>query len=186
MAIKNIAIACQGGGSHAAYTAGALPALLPRFDNAVIARSGRKQSALKEGDDEHLNLAGISGTSGGAISALLAWYGYLTSGPEDARARLDAFWDANCARQPGEQMLNEMTQWIGRVVSIDLKFSPYLPPMREIEDITTRAWPSLAKLWPALDNWIRAGYFQLRESVAPHVDFGLVGAIGISEVSRRR
>ncbi|MEN3274862.1 MAG: hypothetical protein V7631_652 [Massilia sp.] len=178
MAIKNIAIACQGGGSHAAYTAGALPALLPRFDNAVIARSGGKQSDLKEGRGEHLNLAGISGTSGGAISALLAWYGYLISGPDDARARLDAFWDANCARQPGEQMLNEMTQWMGRASTIDLKFSPYLPPMREIEDVTTRVWPSLAKLWPPLENWIRAGYFQLRESVAPHVDFGLVGAIG--------
>lgn len=178
MAIKNIAIACQGGGSHAAYTAGALPALLPRFDNAAIARSGGKQSDLKEGRGEHLNLAGISGTSGGAISALLAWYGYLTSGPEDARARLDAFWDANCARQPGEQMLNEMTQWMERVLTVDLKFSPYLPPLREIEGITTRVWPSLAKLWPPLGNWIRAGYFQLRESVAPHVDFGLVAAIG--------
>jgi predicted acylesterase/phospholipase RssA len=167
-----------GGGSHAAYTAGALPALLPRFDNAAIARSGGKQSVLKEGRGEHLNLAGISGTSGGAISALLAWYGYLISGPDDARTRLDAFWDANCARQPGEQMLNEMTQWMGRASPIDLKFSPYLPPMREIEDFTTRVWPSLAKLWPPLDNWIRAGYFQLRESVAPHVDFGVIGAIG--------
>lgn len=178
MAIKNIAIACQGGGSHAAYTAGALPALLPRFDNAAIARSGGKEGALKEGRGEHLNLTGISGTSGGAISALLAWYGYLISGPDDARARLDAFWDANCARQPGEQALNEMTQWMERILTIDLKFSPYLPPMREIEGFTTRAWPSLAKLWPPLGNWIRPGYFQLRESVAPHVDFGIVGAIG--------
>jgi predicted acylesterase/phospholipase RssA len=177
MAIKNIAIACQGGGSHAAYTAGVLPALLPRFDNAAIARSGGKQSALKEGR-EHLNLTGISGTSGGAISALLAWYGYLISGPDDARARLDAFWDANCARQPGEQMLNEMTQWMERSLTVDLKFSPYLPPLREIEDLTNRVWPSLATLWPPLGNWVRPGYFQLRESVAPHVDFGLVAAIG--------
>lgn len=29
MPIKHIAVACQGGGSHAAYAAGALPVLLP-------------------------------------------------------------------------------------------------------------------------------------------------------------
>jgi predicted acylesterase/phospholipase RssA len=178
MAIKNIAIACQGGGSHAAYTAGALPALLPRFDNLAIARSGGRDSSLKEGAEEHLNLAGISGTSGGAISALLAWYGYLTGGAGDARARLDAFWDANCAHQPGEQVLNEMTQWLGRLSSIDLKFSPYLSPLRDVNGLLTQAWPSMASLWPQLGNWIRPGYFQLRESVAPYVDFGVVGAIG--------
>jgi hypothetical protein len=36
----------------------------------------------------------------------------------------------------------------------------------------------MAKLWPPLGNWIRPGYFQLREAVAAHVDFGLVAAIG--------
>jgi predicted acylesterase/phospholipase RssA len=178
MAIKNIAIACQGGGSHAAYTAGALPVLLPRFDNVLIARSGGKRNILAEGSGEHLNLAGISGTSGGAISALLAWFGYLTGGPKAAQDRLDAFWDANCAHRPGERMLNEMTQWTGRMLSIDLKFSPYLPPMRDVERFATATWPSMTKMWPPLGNWIRDHYFQLRETVAPHVDFELVGAIG--------
>ena len=178
MAIKNIAIACQGGGSHAAYTAGALPVLLPRFDNVLIARSGGKRNFVEEGSGEHLNLAGISGTSGGAISALLAWFGYLTGGPQAAQARLDAFWDANCAHQPGERMLNEMTQLTGRMLSVDLKFSPYLPPLRDIERFATRTWPWMTNMWPPLGNWIRDHYFQLRETVAPHVDFELVGAIG--------
>jgi predicted acylesterase/phospholipase RssA len=178
MAIKNIAIACQGGGSHAAYTAGALPVLLPRFDNVRIAGSGGKRSALKDAGGEHLNLAGISGTSGGAISALLAWFGYLTGGPNDAQARLEAFWDGNCAHQPGERMLNEMTQWMGAVTSVDLKFSPYLPPLRDAGTFATGTWPWMATLWPPLGSWIRDRYFQLRETVAPHVDFGLIGAIG--------
>jgi predicted acylesterase/phospholipase RssA len=178
MAIKNIAIACQGGGSHAAYTAGALPVLLPRFDNVLIARSGGRRNMLEEGSSEYLNLAGISGTSGGAISALLAWFGYLTGGPKAAQRPLDAFWDANCAHQPGERMLNEMTQWTGRMLSIDLKFSPYLPPLREIERFATGTWPWMTKMWPPLSHWIRDHYFQLRETVAPYVDFGLVGAIG--------
>lgn len=41
MAITDIALACQGGGSHAAFTAGVLPTLLPGFENADIARFGR-------------------------------------------------------------------------------------------------------------------------------------------------
>ena len=44
------------------------------------------------------NCADIGGTSGGAISALLDWYGYLIGGPDAARARLERFWDAKCAQ----------------------------------------------------------------------------------------
>ena len=52
-----VAIACQGGGSHTAFTAGVLKGL------------------LREWDDEY-DLVGISGTSGGAFNALAAWYGW--------------------------------------------------------------------------------------------------------------
>jgi len=48
-----VAIACQGGGSHTAFTAGVLKEL------------------LREWDDEY-ELVGISGTSGGAFNALAA------------------------------------------------------------------------------------------------------------------
>lgn len=54
-----IAIACQGGGSHTAFTAGALQRLLPE-----IARP-------------EYELVGFSGTSGGAVCALLGWYGHV-------------------------------------------------------------------------------------------------------------
>lgn len=178
MPIKNIAIACQGGGSHAAFAAGALPDFLPRFDNGEIATSYERRQALEAGPDEVLNLSGISGTSGGAISALLAWYGFLTAGPEAARSKLEMFWDANCARAPGELALNEVGQWLGRMQQVDLKLSPYLSPLREVIDFATCTWPVMAKSWPALGSWIRAHYFQLRQSVEPHVDFALVAAIG--------
>lgn len=177
MPVKNIAIACQGGGSHAAYAAGALPVLLPQFRNAELATSqGRSMLAGEPGDV--LRLTGISGTSGGAISALLAWYGYLAGGPDAARAGLERFWDANCARAPGERLLNDIGQWMGSLAQVDLKFSPYLSPLREIESFATATWPMMAAMWPALGGWIRGPYFQLRESIAPHVDFDLVGAIG--------
>lgn len=57
--LRTIAIACQGGGSHAAFTAGVLPALL-------AAQTERRYRII-----------GLSGTSGGALCALVAWYGML-------------------------------------------------------------------------------------------------------------
>ncbi|WP_222706904.1 patatin-like phospholipase family protein [Massilia arenae] len=177
MPIKNIAIACQGGGSNAAYAAGALPVLLPQFRNAELATSqGRATLAEELGDV--LRLTGISGTSGGAISALLAWYGFLLGGPQAAKAGLERFWDANCAIAPGERLLNDIGQWAGSLAQVDLKLSPYLSPLREIETFATATWPMLTAMWPPLGGWIRGPYFQLRESIAPHVDFDLVGAIG--------
>jgi predicted acylesterase/phospholipase RssA len=180
MAIKNIAIACQGGGSHAAYAAGALPALLPQFSNLEIAQSSEaERRKLKDGADEKLlHLTGISGTSGGAISALLAWYSFLTGGENAVRPTLERFWDANCAQRPGEHLVNELGQWWGSMLPLDLKLSPYLSPLQEIEGFAAGMWPLMAACWPPLGNWIRGPYFQLRETVAPHVDFKLVAAIG--------
>lgn len=152
--------------------------LLPRFANIDIAASPAQRKALQESTDETLHLTGISGTSGGAISALLAWHGFLTGGTGAVRSGLERFWDANCARQPGEYLVNEMGQWLGTMLPLDLKLSPYLPPLRDIEALTNRVWPLITTCWPALDNWIRGSYFQLRETVAPHVDFDLVAALG--------
>jgi NTE family protein len=53
-----IAIACQGGGSQTAFTAGVLKALLDR-------QVGRQ-----------FEVVAISGTSGGAVCATLAWFGF--------------------------------------------------------------------------------------------------------------
>ena len=49
--VKTVAIACQGGGSHTAFTGGVLQRLLADEDHRVVA---------------------LSGTSGGAVCALLA------------------------------------------------------------------------------------------------------------------
>src|SRR4030095_5405006 len=69
-----VAIACQGGGSHAAFAAGVLVHLL-----------GDRQR-------ERFRLAALSGTSGGAMCAALAWRGLVASGPEEATRRLVRFW----------------------------------------------------------------------------------------------
>ena len=55
---RRVAIACQGGGSHSAFTAGVLTRLLAE-------------------KLERYEIVALSGTSGGAICALLVWYALL-------------------------------------------------------------------------------------------------------------
>jgi NTE family protein len=83
--MANVAIACQGGGSHTAFTAGALQHLLAHDDHRIVA---------------------LSGTSGGAICALLTWYGLHRSGPAEAARLLEGFWRANSASSFSEQLAN--------------------------------------------------------------------------------
>jgi NTE family protein len=90
---KRVAIACQGGGSHTAFTAGVLKGLL---------RSGRLS------DHE---VVALSGTSGGAVCALLAWYHLLGNDAVGATEALDAFWRDNSATAPQEQVVNNWLLW---------------------------------------------------------------------------
>lgn len=84
---EKIAIACQGGGSHTAFTAGVLKRLLSEI--------------------EPERFSGFSGASGGAACALLAWYGLHTDGPERAQELLDNFWDDVAATTPWERAAND-------------------------------------------------------------------------------
>jgi NTE family protein len=88
---RKIAVACQGGGSHTAFTAGVLRRLLAR----------------EQGEYEFV---AFSGTSGGAICALLTWYGLLTGGRDEAAKLLETFWTRdNSANTVPERFLND---WI--------------------------------------------------------------------------
>jgi NTE family protein len=73
---KRIAIACQGGGSHTAFTAGALRTILRE-----VQRTGRYE------------IVALSGTSGGAVCAFLAWYALLEKNNEQKAIKaLRSFW----------------------------------------------------------------------------------------------
>ncbi|MET3130336.1 putative acylesterase/phospholipase RssA [Oxalobacteraceae bacterium GrIS 1.11] len=160
---KNIAIVCQGGGSHAAYAAGALQALLPHFEN------------------EDLRLVGISGTSGGAICALLAWYGMLKGGPACATEQLDGFWQSNCARLPGEKLWNDWTIQTMGALPYEILFSPYQWQTMLGQYVLNNMWPaSLMGLpdWFSAKQWGREDYFQLDALIEPYVDFDLVSKLG--------
>ena len=111
-----VAIACQGGGSHTAFTAGVLRALLAEWD-----------------DDREL--VGISGTSGGAFNALAVWYGLVTGDAARARDVLGALWDDIAARDLGDRWLNESVGTLARLESAGYPVpavSPYQVPGSEL------------------------------------------------------
>jgi len=68
---KPITLALQGGGSHGAFTWGVLDKLL---------------------EDGRLLIEGISGTSAGALNAIVLAQGYEIGGTEGARDKLQHFW----------------------------------------------------------------------------------------------
>ncbi len=111
---KRIAIACQGGGSHTAFTAGALKRLLREERHEFVA---------------------VSGTSGGAICALLAWYGLLRENGKEAATEaaglLDAFWRENSASGPYDRLWNDWIVWFNRLQGSVFApaVSPYSTPL---------------------------------------------------------
>lgn len=58
---------------------------------------------------------GLSGTSGGAICALVAWSTLVREQPTRAAALLERFWSANSASLPVERVVNSMMLWGARV-----------------------------------------------------------------------
>ena len=109
---KRVAIACQGGGSHTAFTAGVLKGLL---------RSGRLQEQ---------EVVALSGTSGGAVCALLAWHNLLRGDAAGAVEDLDAFWRDNSATAPHEQVVNNWMLWASNLQNFVATpaVSPYYNP----------------------------------------------------------
>jgi NTE family protein len=108
----NVAVACQGGGSHTAFTAGVLKGL------------------LREWDDDH-ELVGISGTSGGAFNALATWYGLVTADADAAIDLLDAVWTDLAADDAADRLANGWLVGLSRIESSGLPFpqvSPYMTP----------------------------------------------------------
>jgi NTE family protein len=123
-----VAIACQGGGSHTAFTAGVLKGL------------------FREWDQDRYELVGISGTSGGAFNALAAWYGLVTGDADAACETLDALWRDLSATTPADRWLNDLGVWTTRLRDSGVptpRVSPYDVPgarygQRRIAEILER------------------------------------------------
>ena len=92
--MKRVSLALQGGGAHGAFTWGVLDRLLQEDD---------------------LEIAGISGTSAGALNGAALKAGLIAGGRGAARKRLDRLWD-----QVGEIGDFRIVPWL----------APFLPAMR--------------------------------------------------------
>src|SRR5580692_7545896 len=93
---KKVAIACQGGGTHAAFAAGVLTELLIDMEN-------RKK----------FDLVGLSGTSAGGLCAMMAGYGLMpkksrngSGSVTEAIQTLTKFWNGFAASTDAEKMHN--------------------------------------------------------------------------------
>ena len=122
---RRVAIACQGGGSHTAFTAGVL-------------------SRLFDGDElDDYEIVGLSGTSGGAVCALLAWTALREGDRHKARALLDGFWADNSASSPVDAAANFWLLWASTLQSAGFlpAVSPYDLPATGLDhfrDLLTR------------------------------------------------
>lgn len=126
-----LALACQGGGSHTAFTAGVLARM---FDSGALRAD---------------QVVGISGTSGGAINALLTWSALVRGRPDEIGSVLAGFWADNAARSVPARLANLVTVGAGVAQNLGL-----LPPLN----------PYL--VLPAFD-----GRDEFRRLLRRHVDF---------------
>lgn len=111
-----VAIACQGGGSHTVFTAGVLKRLFQEVEQ----------------HPSRYNFVALSGTSGGAVCAAAAWYGLLADGERRAIETLDAVWEEMAAKSPVDRASND---WLVRSHELSarsgliLQTSPYAVPL---------------------------------------------------------
>jgi NTE family protein len=103
---KKVAIACQGGGMHAAFEVGVLTEIL----NNIEEQKNRHDIDA----NKRFELVGLSGTSAGALCALMVWYGLAPNNTRagsahEASALLNDFWDKFVACPGVESVLNFLT-----------------------------------------------------------------------------
>lgn len=150
---RTVAIACQGGGSHTAFTAGVLKKLLKEKDE----------------NNQDYEITGLSGTSGGAICALLAWYGLLTNDTNKAVRLLDSFWRDNSANTFQDKFLNDWLLQTSRLFA-NIGGAPIISPY---------SYPSWGQdqLRNLLEKYVDFG--SLKELAKPSSPLLLIGAVDV-------
>jgi NTE family protein len=138
---KRINLALQGGGAHGAFTWGVLDHLL---------------------GDERLAIEGISGTSAGALNAVMLADGLARGGPADARRRLADFWRAASF---GGNLPDLQRSVVERLFSFMPRRSAAIPP-----------WlGAFSQLWSPYDlNPLNIN--PLKDLIERFVDFDLIRA----------
>lgn len=147
MTRRRIAIACQGGGSQCAFVAGAL--------NCLFAH-----------DTHHrYEIVGLSGTSGGAITAALAWMGLLEQARGDTtpiQDRILGCWRDLTAQTPSEVAFDQFCVQLLRLVERGLLPSVATSP----SSVQFQLWSRAATLLMGRSEFTDLGALLLK-----HLDF---------------
>jgi NTE family protein len=144
---KNVAIACQGGGSQCAFVAGALKTLFAR------------------GFQERFDIVGLSGTSGGAFTAALAWLGLLKQARGDLTPiedRIMACWADLTAQTPLEVAFDGVCVQLLRLVERGL-----------LPSVATSPSSPQFQFWTQAASFMlgRPEFTDLRALLVKHLDF---------------
>lgn len=144
-----VAIACQGGGSQTAFTAGVF--------------KGLAESHFQE----HFNIVSIGGASGGAICGLLLWYA-LKHNEQPVFQRVLDFWNDNAAQTPQELLFNDAI-----IQSLTLTGKGLLPQYN-----VSPSSPLLKTLFSIATLGIREEFTNLGKLLENHVDVEELAALG--------
>jgi NTE family protein len=140
-----IAIACQGGGTHTAFTAGVLKHFL---ENDI---------------QKKYKIVGLTGTSGGAVCATATMYGLLKAangGTEPSYQPLIDFWYANTPQSPAETVFAMTTDAFLRIAE-----SGRVPTFPANPYRTTPVLEAAMPLFP------RREFLDFRALLEAHIDF---------------
>ena len=148
--VRTVAIACQGGGSHTAFTGGVLQSLLEGLDKS------------------RYQLHGFSGTSGGALCAALAWYSLLLDDPRRGSRLLESFWQQMSATQVPDMLSNQFLVWLER--SRNFLPTPELSPYQ---------LPSAGQDFLASILKQHIDFAQLPSLLTPHSPILMAGAVNV-------
>jgi len=117
-----VAIACTGGGTHAAFEIGVLAAILEEME-------------VRKGDENarRIDLIGLSGTSAGALCALMVWYGLARKNGQDgsnasAIRQLERLMGLFAAETASEKAFDRLTSLALKAHEMEAPLLGLVPP----------------------------------------------------------
>jgi len=146
---KKIVVGCQGGGMHGAFEVGVLKAILENIR-----------------DKHEFELVGLSGTSAGALCALMVWFGLEALGSADkAITQLENFWEDFVAKTGPETFLNFLTFGALKAEETEVPVLGLYPPVFGLNP-RGAVYKATAAFLPGLG--VRMEYFDLMDLLKKH------------------
>jgi NTE family protein len=146
---NKVVVGCQGGGMHAAFEVGVLKAILEHIRNTPDQKK----------TEPEFELVGLSGTSAGALCALMVWYGLECLGAADkAICQLEDFWEDFVASTSASTLLNLLTYGAFRAEEIEVPVLGVSPRLFDLNP-SGAIYKAVAACLPSLG--VRKEYFDL-------------------------